>query len=98
MSLTDLNKPVLKDRSSLPSVIEREVEAWVVNSVKVNMIKKLDNLLEKEGQINSRQLFLVPLFTIPELIKRVEENAPEMKTLFYKELNETMREMEKRFV
>jgi hypothetical protein len=81
----------------LPSFLRKEVEAWVVNSVKVNLIKKLDNLLEKEGRINSRQLFLVPIFTIAEMVERVEHNAPEMKTCFFKELNKMMEQVEKKF-
>ncbi len=83
--------------SSLPSPIDREVEVWVVNSVKVSIIKKLDSLLESEGKLNARKLFLTPEFTISGLKKRVEEQAPEMKTLFFRELFAAVEEVEKRF-
>ena len=72
--------------SVLPSPIDREVEVWVVNSVKVAMIKRLDLLLEGEGRLNARKLFLTPEFTISGLKKRVEEQAQEIKTLFFREL------------
>lgn len=82
--------------SRLNPAIQREIETWIVNSVKVKMIKKLDNLLETEGKVNVRKLFLVPIFDIPQLTKRVQEQAPELKTLFYKELVVTINEAEKR--
>lgn len=72
-----------------------EVESFVVNSLKVKMIKKLDNLLEAPGQMNARKLFLVPVFTIKELTLKVEKEAPEIKTLFYKELFTVMADAEK---
>ena len=68
----------------------QEMEAFVVNSVKIKLIKKLDSLLEKEGRVNARELFLVPIFTIKDMAQRVETFAPEMKTLFFKELMETV--------
>lgn len=80
---------------SFPPSIQKEVEAWVVNTLKVRMIKKLDNMLEKEGRDNARKLFLVPLFTILELTKRVEHQAPEMRTLFFRELTATIAETKK---
>lgn len=76
--------------------IKREIETWIVNSVKVKMIKKMDNLLETEGKVNARKLFLVPIFNIEELAKRVQEQAPELKTLFYKELTVTISEAEQK--
>lgn len=81
---------------SLPPSLQKELEAWVVNSVKVKMIKKLDNLLETEGKVNARKLFLTPVFTILELVKKVENDAPEIKTYFFKQLSETLNEAEKR--
>lgn len=69
---------------------KRDVETWVVNSVKVKMVTKMDKFLEREGRINLRKLFLVPIFSISEMEKRVKETAPEMKTVFYKELSETI--------
>lgn len=85
-----------KKLSSVSPLEQKEVEAWVVNTVKVKMIKKLDSLLERQGRENTRKLFLVPLFTISELSKRVEEQAPEIKTFFYRELIKTVEEVEKR--
>ena len=67
---------------------DKDTEAWVVNSLKVKMIARLDNLLEKEGRENARRLFLVPVFSVSEMSKRIEEEAPEMKTFFYKTLSE----------
>ncbi len=82
--------------SRLNTQIAREVETWVVNSVKVKMITKMDSLLETEGKMNVRKLFLVPIFNIEEMAKRVQEQAPELKTLFYKELLVTLSEAEQR--
>lgn len=78
--------------------IKREVETWVVNSVKVKMIKKMDTLVDTEGKMNARRLFLVPIFNIVDMKKRVEEQAPELKTLFYKELLTTLSEAEGRLI
>ncbi|MCL4338919.1 hypothetical protein M1271_04480 [Patescibacteria group bacterium] len=78
--------------AGLPGALRLEMESWVVNSVKVKMIKKLDLLLEDEGRSNARKLFLVPIFTINSMVKRVEDNAPELKTLFYKELVQVIKE------
>lgn len=91
MKITDSSK-----LNSLTPLIQREVEVWVVNSVKVAMIKKLDTLLEGEGRLNARKLFLTPEFTISGLKKRVDEQAPEMKTLFFRELTSACEEVEKR--
>lgn len=82
----------------LNPVVRQEVEAWVVNSVKVKMIKKMDNLCETEGKMNARKLFLVPVFNISDLTKRVVEQAPELKTFFYKELTEILNDAQKRFL
>ena len=70
----------------------------MVNSLKVKMVKKLDSMLETEGRLNARKLFLVPIFTVAEMAKRVEEQAPEIKTFFYKELINAFEEVEKRLV
>ncbi len=83
--------------SRLNPQIAREIETWIVNSVKVKMIKKMDNLLETDGKVNVRKLFLVPIFDIPGMTKRVDEQAPELKTLFYKELSKSIVEIENRF-
>lgn len=74
----------------------KDIESWIVNSVKVKMIRKLDNILEPEGRINARKLFLSPVFSISEIVKRVETTAPEMTTFFYKELISTVDEAEKK--
>ena len=84
--------------ASLSPALRLEVESWVVNSVKVKMIKKLDNLLEDEGRANARKLFLVPVFTISQMTKRIEESAPEMKTFFYQELLSTLSEVQVKFL
>ena len=65
----------------------KDLETWVVNSLKVKMLTKFDQYLEHEGRINLRKLFLVPIFTIIEMEKRVKDTAPEMKTVFFKELS-----------
>lgn len=83
-------------RASLSPLVRREIEAWVVNSLKVKMIRKLDNLVETPGRINARKLFLVPIFTVAELAKRIEESAPELKTIFFKELTEIISEAERK--
>lgn len=80
----------------LNPAIQQEVETWVVNSVKVKMIKKMDTLVETEGKMNARKLFLVPIFNISDMKKRVEEQAPELKTIFYKELTEIINEANNR--
>lgn len=84
--------------SRLSPAIRSEVEAWVVNTVKLAMVKKLDSFCEKEGKINARKLFLVPIFSISELKKRVEKNAPEIKTLFYQALMDAISTIEKRLI
>lgn len=84
--------------SSLPSPIDREVEVWVVNSVKVAMIRKLDKLLDSEGKLNARKLFLTPEFSISGLKKRVDEQAPEISTLFFRELVSACEAVEKRLL
>lgn len=83
--------------SRLNPVIKQEVETWVVNSIKVKMITKMDKLCQTEGKVNARKLFLVPIFNIEELSKRVEKQAPELKTLFYKELVNTLQEFERKY-
>lgn len=95
---TQSNQQMNSAFSRLNPQIAREVETWVVNSVKVKMIRKMDSLLETEGKVNARKLFLVPVFNIPELTNRVQEMAPELKTLFYKELSSTIGEAEKRLI
>ena len=80
--------------SRLNPKIAREVETWIVNGVKVKMIKKMDDVLESEGKMNARKLFLVPIFNISELSKRVQEQAPELKNYFLKELMITVNEAE----
>lgn len=64
-----------------------DYEAWIVNTLKVRLLSKLENLLESEGRDNARRLLLVPVFTISELVNRVREIAPELTTLFYLELS-----------
>lgn len=79
-------------------VLDKEIEEWVVNSVKLKMINKLERLLERKGKDNLRQLFLVPVFTVCEMEERVAANAPEIKTLFYKVLSEVISQAEKKIL
>ena len=88
----------MDDFSTTNPRIKREIETWVVNSVKVKMIGKMDKLCESEGKINVRRLFLVPIFDIPTFSKRISDLAPELKTMFYKELSGTISEAEKRLI
>ena len=74
------------DLTSLPLNHRKEVEEFVVNSVKINLIRKFENILETPGKSNLRQLFLVPLFTVSEMTDRVSKNAPQLLTVYYKEL------------
>lgn len=76
--------------------LSRDLEAWVVNTVKVSMIKKMEQMLEKSGQKNLRTVFLVPLFTISDLTYRVTELAPELRTMYFKELIEAMDKLKTR--
>jgi len=73
-----------------------DLEAWVVNSVKLSMIKKMEEHLELAGRLNLRRLFLTPVFTISGLIKTVEEKAPEMKVIFYQELARSVSKIERK--
>jgi len=83
---------------TLPEKDRRDLEAFVVNRVKVDMIRKLEHLLEEEGRRNLREVFLVPIFTIKDLTNRVSEMAPDIRTFFYKELCSAIGDVEKRFV
>lgn len=100
----DTEKKILLEQSlfdsftGLPSKRRIAVEEWVVNSVKVKMIRKLDVFVDTTGKINSRKLFLVPLFTIVQLCQRVDETGPELRTLFYKELSDAVLEAKKLFL
>ncbi len=82
--------------TSLDPLVRKEIEEWVVNTVKVKMIKKLENSLEVEGKANLRKLFLVPIFSIREFKDWVTDKAPEIKTPFFKELIGAIEEVEKR--
>ena len=82
-------------QKSLDPVKRLDVESWVINTVKLSMISKLDVKLEAEGKTNLRKLFLVPIFRISELEKRVIEQAPEIKTIFYRELMIAVEKAEK---
>lgn len=68
------------------------VEEWVVNSVKLSLVKRLDAYLDNNGRDNLRKLFLVPIFSIQELSAHIQETAPEMKTFYYKELMKRIEE------
>lgn len=81
---------------TLGSTHMEELESWVVNSVKLSMICKMEEMLEPVGKKNLRDLFLVPVFNISELIARVKTQAPELSTIFYRELMDKMAEAEER--
>jgi hypothetical protein len=49
------------------------------------------------GKANLRKLLLVPIYSIPELTKRIKENAPEMYTMYFHELMKMMDEAEKKW-
>jgi len=76
----------MKDISNISPSAKRDMESYVVNSLKVKIIKNLDNILEFEGKRNLRRLFLSPVFTVNELTKRVKDIAPEMMTYYFREL------------
>ena len=65
---------------------KRDLESFIVNTVKIKLIKRFEEILEIEGKSNLRQLLLVPVFSISELSRRIAEKAPELTTLYYKEL------------
>jgi len=85
----------LQKISDMSPDLARQFEAWVVNTTKVKLLEKYTHYLEQEGKDNLRQLLLVPLFEIDELKKHVEEKAPELKTLFYRELTDALFHLEK---
>ena len=80
--------------SSVSPLMKRELEALVVNNVKIKMLKMLEGFLEKDGQNNLREVCPVPVFEVEEIIKRVEATAPELRTIFYKELMTVLSEVE----
>ena len=80
------------DLSQLKPAARKDIESWIVNTVKIKFIKKFEEILETPGKSNLRSLLLVPVFTIAELNQRVKENAPELLTIYYKELFEAMDE------
>ena len=71
-----------------------DLEAWVVNTVKVKMLEKYSRHFDEEGVQNLRELFLTPIFEINELTDRVNGQGIELKTLFYKELMNALAEIE----
>jgi hypothetical protein len=74
-----------------------ELEAWVVNTVKINLLTKLESRLEGNGLNNLRKLVLVPIFEVDKMFQRIELMAPELKTIFFKELTDTLKVAEKKF-
>ena len=81
-----IGEKFMKDISNISPSAKRDMESYVVNSLKVKIIKNLDNILEFEGKRNLRRLFLSPVFTVNELTKRVKDIAPEMMTYYFREL------------
>ena len=80
------NGPKQLDLNSLTPTVRRDIESWIVNTVKIKLIRKFEEILETPGKSNLRQLLIVPIFTISELTSRVASNAPELLTVYYKEL------------
>lgn len=76
--------------------LKTDLEAWVVNSVKVKMLEKYSRHFEADGVKNLRELFLTPIFEINGLVKRVSETGGELKTVFYRELINTLDEIERK--
>ena len=70
----------------LTPAARKDIESWVVNTVKIKLIRKFEEILEIDGKSNLRKLFLVPVFSIVELTDRIKNNAPELLTVYYKEL------------
>lgn len=83
--------------SKLPPSLAFEVESFVINSVKVSLIKKCDSFLDVQGKANIRKLLLVPIFSIPDFTKRVKELAPELHTMYFHELAKIVSEAEKKW-
>ena len=81
---------------NFPPGEKKDIEAWVVNTVKISMIKKMSSVLEKSGIANLQIVFLVPLFTISDLTYRVNDLAPELRTIYFKELIFTMDKLKSR--
>ena len=76
----------ITDLSQLTPVKRRDIESLIVNTVKVKLIGKFEEILETPGKSNLRELLIVPIFSIEELTQRVKSNAPELLTVYYKEL------------
>lgn len=74
------------DLNQLTPAARKDIESWIVNTVKLKLIKNFEAILETPGRSNLRQLFLVPIFTINELTERVKDNAPELLTVYFKTL------------
>ena len=84
------------DLNRLKPAARRDIESWIVNTVKIKLIRKFEQVLETPGRSNLRTLLLVPMFTIAELSGRVKEYAPELLTIYYKELFAALDEAGKR--
>jgi len=74
------------DLYKLTPSTRKDIESWIVNTVKIKLIRKFEEILETPGKSNLRTLLLVPMFTIAELNQRVREYAPELMTVYFKEL------------
>lgn len=74
------------DLSQLRRDVRSDVESWIINTVKIKLIRKFEAILETPGKSNLRQLLIVPIFTIGEMTGRIREFAPELLTVYYKEL------------
>lgn len=81
-----LGQKLQLDLNSIPFKHRREVEEWIVNTVKIKLVRKFEAILEMEGKSNMRKLFLVPVFKITEMTERIKTTAPELLTVYFKEL------------
>ena len=88
---------VSRHLAKIPVSMQEEVEVLMVNMLKLRMIRKLETHLTREGQDKVWNVFLVPIYSLRDLTEYIEIRAPELKTIYYKELHKVVSETEKRF-
>lgn len=87
-----------EELAHLPDKHRSEIESWIVNNLKVKILRKFESYFDQEGVKNLKELLLVPLFTVSDLSERVKTLAPELKTLYFKELVSVFEEAEERLI
>lgn len=87
-----------EELAHLPLSQRSEIESWIVNNLKVKILRKFESYFDQEGVKNLKELLLVPLFTVSDLSERVKTLAPELKTLYFKELVSAFEEAEERLI